>query len=195
MEWTGCTASLHLMHKLLSEARRGRDRYACTRHADVLRHPSPESRRCGAWARAASLHPVECASLSARPSRTMVCASRISTATAVFSTCGSRIRTAPGGHPDEPRLLVRRDPVDDAGTGRVLQVAPGGQDQRIRRRHVPTRRSTAGLDLNRNFPQEWEPEGASRAPDRSRRPSPRCARSCEAVVARPNIPGTSRTTP
>lgn len=59
-------------------------------------------------------------------------------------------------HPDEPRLMVRREPEDTEGD--FYWLFPEG---RIRNYDgylfsVPPKKQ--GLDLNRNFPSEWRPE-------------------------------------
>ena len=56
-------------------------------------------------------------------------------------------------YPDEPRLMVRRDPVESGGE--YYRIVPEGQvvgyDGHTLLVHVPKE----GLDLNRNFPMEW----------------------------------------
>ena len=56
-------------------------------------------------------------------------------------------------HPDEPRLLVRRDPVETGGT--YYRVLPEGHIQDYDGVRIWVQPSKQGLDLNRNFPVEW----------------------------------------
>lgn|SRR5574341_9903 len=59
-------------------------------------------------------------------------------------------------HPDEPRLMVRRDPDDVAGD--FYWVFPEGELRNYDGSIVRVLPKKEGLDLNRNFPNEWRPE-------------------------------------
>ena len=122
--------------------------------------------------------------------------SRTSTATAVCSTCASRIRTARGGRtPTSRRLLVRRDPVDGPEDGAVLPPARRRADPELRRRHDQDAAAARGPR-----PQPQLPGGvgarstSSAAPVRTRPRSPRCARWCRPSPTGRTSPATSRTT-
>ncbi len=70
-----------------------------------------------------------------------------------------RIKDANGPykpHPDEPRLLVRREP-DEYG-GEYYRVLPEGTIEDYDGVTIRTRRIKEGLDLNRNFPSHWRGE-------------------------------------
>jgi murein tripeptide amidase MpaA len=56
-------------------------------------------------------------------------------------------------HPDEPRLLVRRDPTEIGGT--YYRVLPEGMLKDWDGVTITQRRNKEGLDLNRNFPSNW----------------------------------------
>lgn len=57
-------------------------------------------------------------------------------------------------HPDEPRLLVRREPTEVGGTYyRVLQE---GEIENYDGSTISLKPKKEGLDLNRNFPAEWK---------------------------------------
>ncbi len=59
-------------------------------------------------------------------------------------------------HPQEPRLLVRRDPVEVGGD--YYRLLPEGIVENYDGVLIPIQRAKEGLDLNRNFPAHWRPE-------------------------------------
>lgn len=60
-------------------------------------------------------------------------------------------------HPDEPRLLVRRDP-DEYG-GDYYRLIPEGPIEDYDGINIVPQRKKENLDLNRNFPAGWRQEG------------------------------------
>ena len=63
-------------------------------------------------------------------------------------------------HPDEPQLLVRRDPIDPPG-GDYYRVLPEGRIENydgVNIELVGINGTEQGLDLNRNFPANWRQE-------------------------------------
>jgi hypothetical protein len=63
-------------------------------------------------------------------------------------------------HPQEPRLLVRRDPLDPPG-GEYYRVLPEGRIENYDGTSISIAGVTGnaqGLDLNRNFPSNWRQE-------------------------------------
>jgi murein tripeptide amidase MpaA len=94
-------------------------------------------------------------------------------------------------HPQEPRLLVRRDPGDAPG-GEYFRVLPEGLLSNYDGVHVPVPGLTGnaqGLDLNRNFPalwrQEFEQLGAGPYPTSE----PEVRAIVDFFVSQPNICG------
>jgi murein tripeptide amidase MpaA len=94
-------------------------------------------------------------------------------------------------HPEEPRLLVRRDPTDPPG-GDYYRVMPEGRLENydgatIKMAGFPG--SAQGLDLNRNFPANWRQEfeqlGAGDFPTSE----PEVRAVVEFFIAHPNICG------
>lgn len=70
-----------------------------------------------------------------------------------------RIKDANGPwkkHPGEPRLMVRRDPIESGGE--YFRIVSEGRVKKFDGFNLPVARVKQGLDLNRNFPEEWRPE-------------------------------------
>lgn len=59
-------------------------------------------------------------------------------------------------HPEEPRLMVRRDPVETGGE--YYRIVTEGRVRNYDGFQLPVAKPRTGLDLNRNFPEEWRPE-------------------------------------
>lgn len=59
-------------------------------------------------------------------------------------------------HPQEPRLLVRRDPAETGG--KYYRVLPEGRLKNYDGLVIRVREPKENLDLNRNFPVAWRPE-------------------------------------
>ena len=60
-------------------------------------------------------------------------------------------------HPQQPQLLVRRDPLDAPG-GDYYRVVPEGRVENYDGVSIAVTGSAQGLDLNRNFPSNWRQE-------------------------------------
>lgn len=59
-------------------------------------------------------------------------------------------------HPEEPRLLIRRDPVESGGT--YYRLLPEGRVDGYDGFTLRVKKRPQGLDLNRNFPGSWRQE-------------------------------------
>jgi murein tripeptide amidase MpaA len=59
-------------------------------------------------------------------------------------------------HPDEPRLMIRRDPAETGGT--YFRIVPEGSVENYDGFTLDIKRPAQGLDLNRNFPASWRQE-------------------------------------
>jgi murein tripeptide amidase MpaA len=59
-------------------------------------------------------------------------------------------------HPDEPRLMVAREPTEAGGT--YYRILPEGRVRDYDGFMLKVNRDREGLDLNRNFPAEWRQE-------------------------------------
>ncbi|MDA1192387.1 MAG: M14 family metallopeptidase [Candidatus Poribacteria bacterium] len=60
-------------------------------------------------------------------------------------------------HPDEPRLLIRREPVETGGT--YYRLLPEGRIENYDGVTINVQPKKERLDLNRNFPAHWRTEG------------------------------------
>ena len=59
-------------------------------------------------------------------------------------------------HPDEPRLMIRREPTETGGT--YYRVLPEGSVEGYDGFTLRLKKKPEGLDLNRNFPASWRQE-------------------------------------
>lgn len=59
-------------------------------------------------------------------------------------------------HSTEPRLMVRRDPIETGGE--YYRIVSEGRVKAYDGFNLPVARPKTALDLNRNFPEEWRPE-------------------------------------
>jgi murein tripeptide amidase MpaA len=63
-------------------------------------------------------------------------------------------------HPTEPRLMIRRDPVEVGG--KYYRILPEGELKNYDGATIEIHRPKEGLDLNRNFPANWRTESDQR---------------------------------
>ena len=90
-------------------------------------------------------------------------------------------------HPDEPRMLVRREP-DDA-EGEFFRVLWEGRIRNYDGVTIKVAPPLEGLDLNRNFPMEWAVEGEQYGAGPYPTSEPEIRALVQAIVERPNITG------
>ena len=90
-------------------------------------------------------------------------------------------------HPQEPRLMVRRDPTETGGS--YYRIMPEGRYDGYDGYTLRIKRPVQSLDLNRNFPaswrQEFEQQGAGPYPTSE----PEIRAVVDFVVRHPNITG------
>jgi murein tripeptide amidase MpaA len=101
-----------------------------------------------------------------------------------------RIRDPNGlwkAHPQEPRLMVRRDPTEVGGT--YYRILPEGRLEGYDGFTLKIKKPKQGLDLNRNFPGNWrqEYEQLGAGPFPTSEPEVRAV--VEFVTTHPNICG------
>lgn len=88
-------------------------------------------------------------------------------------------------HPDEPRLLVARRPDDVEGD--FYRVFPEGTIRNWDGVTVPIAPVLEGLDLNRNWPFDWQPEAEQQGAGPYPTSEPEIRALVQAMVDRPNI--------
>jgi murein tripeptide amidase MpaA len=90
-------------------------------------------------------------------------------------------------HPQQPGLMVRRDPIETGGT--YYRIIPEGRYDGFDGHTLRIKRPRHGLDLNRNFPaswrQEFEQQGAGPYPTSE----PEIRAVVDFIVRHPNITG------
>ncbi|MEI6290957.1 MAG: M14 family metallopeptidase [Chloroflexota bacterium] len=88
-------------------------------------------------------------------------------------------------HKDDPRLMIRRDPVETGG--KYYRILPEGLIRNYDGATITVRGAREGLDLNRNFPVNWRQEvdqpGAGPYPVSE----PEARNLVEFIYAHPNI--------
>jgi murein tripeptide amidase MpaA len=90
-------------------------------------------------------------------------------------------------HPDEPRMLIRREP-DDA-EGEFYRVLWEGRIRNYDGVTIKIAPPLEGLDLNRNFPMEWAVESEQLGAGPYPTSEPEIRAMVQAIVDRPNITG------
>jgi murein tripeptide amidase MpaA len=90
-------------------------------------------------------------------------------------------------HPDDARLLIARNPDDFQGD--FYRVLPEGTIVNWDGVTIPIAQPLEGLDLNRNWPADWAPEGDQQGAGPYPGSEPETRALIQAIVDRPNITG------
>ncbi|MGE5073974.1 MAG: M14 family metallopeptidase [Anaerolineae bacterium] len=90
-------------------------------------------------------------------------------------------------HPDEPRLLIRRDPAETGGT--YYRILPEGRLQNYDGVTIQVRSPKENLDLNRNFPVAWRQEADQSGAGPYPVSEPEARNLADFIVRHPNITG------
>lgn len=90
-------------------------------------------------------------------------------------------------HPDDPRLLIRRDPTESGGT--YYRVLPEGLLKNYDGVTIRVVGPKEGLDLNRNFPANWRAENEQHGAGPYPLSEPETHNLAAFVVQHPNITG------
>ncbi len=189
MEWTGCTAALHLIHRLLTQ--HGVDdlvtRALDTRVFYVIPRLNPDGAERGLKERRfirSSVRPY--------PREDQEDGLRVEDVDGDGRVLDMRIEDPNGAwrpHPDEPQLLVRREPVDGPADGPFYRLLPEGRVENYDGVTIKVPPPLEGLDLNRNFPAEWAPEQEQRGAGPYPTSEPEVRAMVQAVIDRPNVIG------
>ena len=91
-------------------------------------------------------------------------------------------------HPDEPRLMVRRDPIETGG--KYYRILPEGLLKDYDGVTIKVIDPKQGLDLNRNFPAGWRPEGDQHGAGPYPASEPEAHNLVDFIARHPNITGT-----
>jgi murein tripeptide amidase MpaA len=92
-------------------------------------------------------------------------------------------------HPDEPRLMIRREPDEGPEDGEFYRLLWEGTIRNYDGVTIKIAPPVEGLDLNRNFPMDWAPEGAQHGAGPFPVSEPETRALAQAIVDRPNITG------
>jgi murein tripeptide amidase MpaA len=92
-------------------------------------------------------------------------------------------------HPDEARLMVRRAPDEDDAGEEYYRLLPEGTIRNYDGIMIKTPPSKYGLDLNRNFPMDWAPEGEQSGAGPFPTSEPEIRAEVQAIADRKNITG------
>jgi murein tripeptide amidase MpaA len=90
-------------------------------------------------------------------------------------------------HPQEPRLLIRRDPIETGGT--YYRVVPEGRYDNYDGYTMRIKRPKHGLDLNRNFPASWRQEFEQMGSGPYPTSEPEIRAVVDFIVRHPNVTG------
>jgi len=90
-------------------------------------------------------------------------------------------------HPKNPRLLIRRDPVESGG--KYYRVLPEGMLKNYDGATIDVREPKEGLDLNRNFPMSWRTESEQNGAGPYPTSEPEVRNLVDFIARHPNITG------
>ena len=90
-------------------------------------------------------------------------------------------------HPDDPRLMIRRDPVETGG--KYFRILPEGRLRNFDQVTIRVRPQKEGLDLNRNFPVVWRQENEQPGAGPYPVSEPESRNIVDFIVRHPNLTG------
>jgi murein tripeptide amidase MpaA len=189
-EVTGCTAALHLLNKLVTEY--GRDakvtRALDTRTLYVVPRLNPDGAE---WALADRPKIIR-SSTRPYPRDDEQDGLHREDVDGDGRILSMRIRDPNGTwkpHPDDPRLLVRREPDEEDADAAYYRLLPEGTIRNYDGVMIKVAPALQGLDLNRNFPADWGPENEQPGAGPFPTSEPEIRAEVEAITDRPNVCG------
>jgi murein tripeptide amidase MpaA len=190
IEVTGCTAALHLLHRLLTEyGSEPRVTQALdTRTFYVLPRLNPD----GAELALADRPRFVRSSVRPYPLADPQDGLHEEDVDGDGRILMMRLRDDNGAwkkHPEEPRLLIRRDPDEAPGDGEFYRLLWEGTIRNYDGVTIKVAPPLEGLDLNRNFPFEWTTENEQSGAGPYPTSEPEIRAMVQAVFDRPNITG------
>ena len=190
IEVTGCTAALHLIHRLLTGY--GSDervtRALDTRTFYVLPRLNPD----GAELALADRPRFVRSSVRPYPLADPQDGLHEEDLDGDGRILMMRMKDANGAwkaHSEEPRLMIRRDPDEGPGDGEFYRLLWEGTIRNFDGHTIKVAPPLEGLDLNRNFPFEWTTEVEQRGAGPYPTSEPEIRAMVQAVFDRPNITG------
>ncbi|MBZ0309327.1 MAG: carboxypeptidase [Anaerolineae bacterium] len=90
-------------------------------------------------------------------------------------------------HPDDPRLMIRRDPIETGGD--YYRVLPEGLIKNYDGLLIQRQKLKEGLDLNRNFPSNWRQENEQSGAGQYPTSEPEVHTIVDFITRHPNITG------
>ena len=91
-------------------------------------------------------------------------------------------------HPNEPRLMIRRDPIETGG--KYYRILPEGLLKEYDGVTIKVLGPKQGLDLNRNFPAAWRTESDQHGAGPYPASEPEARNLVDFITKHPNITGT-----
>jgi len=187
-EVTGCTAALHLLHTLLTSDEPRVKRALDTRTFYVVPRLNPD----GAELALADSPRIVRSSVRPYPREDEQDGLYREDVDGDGRMLSMRILDRNGTwkkHPDEPRLLIAREPDEDDRETQYYRLVPEGMIRNYDGVSIKMAPPLEGLDLNRNFPADWAPDSDQPGAGPFPVSEPEIRAEVEAIVARPNICG------
>lgn len=189
-EVTGCTAALHLLHALVTGY--GDDaritRAVDTRTFYVVPRLNPDGAE---WALADTPKIIR-SSTRPYPRADEQDGLHREDVDGDGRILSMRIKDSNGtwkAHPEEPRLLIRREADEDDPDTQYYRLLPEGTVKNFDGVTIKVAPPLHGLDLNRNFPADWAPDNEQPGAGPFPTSEPEIRAEVEAITARPNVCG------
>ncbi len=92
-------------------------------------------------------------------------------------------------YPKDKRLMIRREPDDGPNDGPYYRLLPEGGIRNYDGVTIKIAKPLQGLDINRNFPADWAPEGEQSGAGPYPTSEPEIRAEVQAITDRPNVTG------